>query len=431
VRGCKSPGIDFLIIGAGIIGLSTAYHIKSMSPGSRVVIVEKNPGPGMGDTSRSAAMFRVFFSSKTNMILAKSSVEYFEHVEKNIGWDLGIRYLGYLFLVDSKELENMKPALDEAERLGGSYRIIDRDSLKNQGFNVDVSTDPEASLMGLPDIEAGIYIPKAGTLDPDSLVRYYEHAFKSLGGEILYNTEVKRIVLGPKNPLGIPGEPFAWQDIEAKGVETSSGYIEARSIVVAAGAYTRELLEPIGIDPIVNPKKRQIFVIRANTKGLADLLNTKGYNAYNVIPFTILPRGVYIKPEIGEKSFWVGLSDNLGRRYGLEEELKAEESFYRYSIHPVLTRYLPQFSQAYPDAMWAGYYDINPIDGQPVIFMVGNIEVVAGTSGSGIMKADAIGRIASALALGYDEVELYGGIRIRSDMFGLVRRYIDPEKLIL
>ncbi|MFZ8824733.1 MAG: hypothetical protein ACO2O0_11415 [Desulfurococcales archaeon] len=64
-------------------------------------------------------------------------------------------------------------------------------------------------------------------------------------------THVKRIALGPRRPLEIPWEPFAWQDIEAKGVETDSGYIEAKNIVVAAGAWTRRLLEPIGIDPVL------------------------------------------------------------------------------------------------------------------------------------------------------------------------------------
>jgi glycine/D-amino acid oxidase-like deaminating enzyme len=64
-------------------------------------------------------------------------------------------------------------------------------------------------------------------------------------------THVRRIVLGPRRPLEIPGEPFAWQDIEARGDETDSGYIEAKNIVVAAGAWTRRLLEPIGIDPVL------------------------------------------------------------------------------------------------------------------------------------------------------------------------------------
>ncbi len=393
--------------------------------------MDKNPGPGMGDTSKSAAMFRVFFSSKINLLITKSSVEFYEHVERSLRWDLGMRNLGYLFLVDSEEFERLKPALDAAERLGGSYRIVEREELKREGFKVDVSKDEEARAMGIPDIEAGIYVPRAGTLDPDSLVRFYEASFKSLGGEVIYNTYVKRIVLGPKKPLDIPGEPFAWQDIEAKGVETGSGYIGARNIVVAAGAWTRRLLEPIGIDPIVNPKKRQIFVIRATTDELSALLYTKGYNNLGVIPFTILPRRVYIKPEVRERSFWIGLSDDLGRPYALEEDPKPEENFYRYSIYPVLSKYLPQFTGALPDTMWAGHYDMNPIDGQPVIFKVENIVVAAGTSGSGIMKADSIGRIASAVALEMNEAELFGGIRIRTEIFGLNRKDIERERIIL
>jgi glycine/D-amino acid oxidase-like deaminating enzyme len=431
VWGRKSPEIDYLVIGAGVVGLSTAYYIKKSSPKSRVVVVDKNPGPGMGDTSRSAAMFRVFFSSRVNVMITKSSVEFYEHVERSLGWDLGIRYLGYLFLVDVEELERMRPALDAAEKLGGSYRVVEREELRRQGFNIDVSHDDEARAMGIPDIDAGIYVPRAGTLDPDSLAKFYEASYRSLGGEVIYNTHVRRIVLGPRRPLEIPGEPFAWQDIEAKGVETDSGYIEAKNIVVAAGAWTRRLLEPIGIDPVVNPKKRQIFVIRASTSDLSSLLHMKGYNDLYVMPFTILPRRIYVKPEIREESFWVGLSDDLGRPYALEEDPKPEENFYKYSIYPILSKYLPQFTGASPASMWAGHYDMNPIDGQPVIFKIGNIEVAAGTSGSGIMKADAIGRIASAVALDIDEVELFDRTRIKTEIFGLNRKDIERERIIL
>lgn len=103
-----SPEIDYLVIGEGVVSLSTAHYIKKNSPKSRVVVVDKNPGPGMGDTSRSAAMFRVFFSSRVNVMITKSSVEFYKHVEKSLGRDLGIRYLRYLFLVDVEELERMR-----------------------------------------------------------------------------------------------------------------------------------------------------------------------------------------------------------------------------------------------------------------------------------------------------------------------------------
>jgi glycine/D-amino acid oxidase-like deaminating enzyme len=181
-------------------------------------------------------------------------------------------------------------------------------------------------------------------------------------------------------------------------------------------------LEPIGIDPVVNPKKRRIFVIRASISDLSSLLHMKGYNDLYVMPFTILPRRIYVKPEIREESFWVGLSDDLGGPYALEEDPKPEENFYKYSIYPVLSKYLPQFTGASPASMWAGHYDMNPIDGQPVIFKIGNIEVAAGTSGSGITKADAIGRIASAVALDIDEAELFDGTSL-SEIYGACQGY--------
>jgi glycine/D-amino acid oxidase-like deaminating enzyme len=81
--------------------------------------------------------------------------------------------------------------------------------------------------------------------------------------------------------------------------------------------------------------------------------------------------------------------------------------------------------------MWAGHYNMNPIDGQPVIFKIGNIEVVASTSGSGITKADAIGRIASAVTLDIDEAELFDRTRIKTEIFRLNRKDIEREKIPL
>jgi len=121
VRG--SPEIDYLVIGEGVVSLSTAHYIKKNSPKSRVVVVDKNPGSGMGDTSRSAAMFKVFFSSRVNVMITKSSVEFYKHVERSLGRDLGIRCLGYLFLVDVEELERMRPALERFFRSIRSNRI--------------------------------------------------------------------------------------------------------------------------------------------------------------------------------------------------------------------------------------------------------------------------------------------------------------------
>ena len=65
---------DAVIIGGGIIGLATAYHIKREHPSERVLIIEKMSAGGQGNTAKSAAMFRSFFYSKTNLTLVDTSV---------------------------------------------------------------------------------------------------------------------------------------------------------------------------------------------------------------------------------------------------------------------------------------------------------------------------------------------------------------------
>ena len=427
------PGVfDYIVVGSGIIGLSTGYHILRLSPGSSVLVLDRNPGPGMGDTARSAAMFRVFFSSRTNLLLARSSVDFYDHVQRDLGFDLGMRYVGYLFLVDRSERDRLRRALKVAESLGGSYRVVDSDFLSARGFRTSVSGDEEASLLGLEDIVEGVFIPRAGMLDPERLTGFYLSMFRKLGGRVRFNTFVRRIVLRPRVPLDIPGEPFPWQDIVAGGVETSDGFFECRrGLVVATGSWVDQLLLPIGIDPVVRPKKRQIFVVRPRTPELERLFHMSGFNDLNVMPFTILPKRVYVKAHPDEGSFWIGLSDDLGRAFRLEEDPEPEDEFYRYGIYPVLSTYLPQFRDQMYESGWAGHYDINPIDGQPVIFKESNIVVAAGSSGSGIMKADSIGRIAASVALDLDEAELYGGVSIDSRTFSLRYRRVEPEEIIL
>ena len=94
-------------------------------------------------------------------------------------------------------------------------------------------------------------------------------------------------------------------------------------------------------------------------------------------------------------------------------------------------KYFPQFKDRRPTSPWAGQYAINTLDGQPVIFEENDIIVVGGASGSGIMKADAIGRIAAALYRGEEYAFLYGDRKFKVSDLSIKERRIEPEKLIL
>ncbi|MCE4605978.1 MAG: FAD-binding oxidoreductase [Desulfurococcales archaeon] len=422
---------DVLIVGGGIVGLSTAYHILKKDGSKKVLVIDKSHGIGGGDSGKSAAAFRAFFYSRTNLALAHSSIEFYKHVQENEKFDLGMLFVGYLLIFDKEKYNRVSKVITDLKHRGLDCSEFEPEDLaKKLGIRTSLAGDEEAELMGLKDPYRGIYIPLAGILKPENLLEYYSREVQKLGGRIEFDTSVEKFIIEPKKLTGIPGEPFPWQEAEIKGVITNKGEIRSEKVIVAAGAWTHKLLDPIGIDCHSKPKKRQIFTIPASKPELNKLLYADGINKYNIMPFILLPGDVYLRPEPFEKAFWVGLSDDLGRPFILEENPQPEEKYYMYGIYPVLHQYFPQFTDMWPSSMWAGHYDIS-LDGQPVIFEDYNLIVSAGTSGSGIMKADAIGRITASLYYGEREAELYTGEAFRVSDLSLQYRKVEPELLII
>lgn len=425
---------DYIIVGAGIIGLTTAYYLSEWDRGSRILVVEKGPGPASGDTSRSAAAFRVFFTSRINMYLAKSSVSFYEDIQRS-GFDLSLRKVGYLFAVDAIRYEKLKTGLAHADKLGLEYRILEPAELGEKlGMRTEVEGTEEAEILGARDVVAGIFIPQAGTLMADRLATYYYERAKSRGVEFAFDSRVTGFILEPRKPIGIEGEPFPWQDKRVSGVivEGEKEYRARKKIIVAAGAWTPYLLEPIGVDSFSRPKKRQIFVIRAENEEQRRVLFARGLNEYGVAPMIILPNMAYMRPAPEEASFWTGYSDELGRPFTLEENPVPEERFYTYTIHPLISVYFPQFEGSRPAGMWAGHYDLSP-DLQPVVCEPeeSDLVIAAGTSGSGILKGDALGRITAAVALGWSSVRLYDGTEFNTKWLSYRERHVDREYLVI
>ncbi|RLG51841.1 MAG: FAD-binding oxidoreductase [Thermoproteota archaeon] len=422
---------DVLVVGAGIIGCSTAYHIKREDPSLKVLLVDKYGAAGQGNTARSAACFRNFFYSETNFLLADSSVSFYMDLQSK-GVDLKLKAISYLFLLSGRQYERLKPVIEEMGRRGLEYKVYDAGELEEKiGLKANVTVDEEARELGLEDIEVGVQCIKAGELDPELLVKYYEKEYRDLGGEVMYNTEVKRLLFEPEEKLGMPGEPYPWQRAKVAGADTTKGEIRADMTIVAAGAWSYQLLDPLGVDCLTKPKKRQVFVISAKSGKLADLLRVKGFNEEGCLPMTILPNGIYVRPNLEEISFWVGLGDELGRAFKLEEDPQPEEDFYSYGIYPVLSKYMPHFGGARPASAFAGLYAVNSLDAQPVVLKEPGLIVATGLSGSGIMKADAVGRIAAALYFGREEAELYGGGRFKVGDLSLSTRRVQRELFVI
>jgi glycine/D-amino acid oxidase-like deaminating enzyme len=102
-------------------------------------------------------------------------------------------------------------------------------------------------------------------------------------------------------------------------------------------------------------------------------------------------------------------------------------------LYPVLRSYLPQFEGARPSGMWSGLYSYNTLDNLPCVFAEEGLVVVGGDSGSGVMKGDALGRVADAVYRegAHAEVELYGGARYRASKLSIEERDVEREDWVL
>lgn len=423
---------DVVVIGAGIIGLASAYHIISENPCKKVTVLEKSGASGQGNTAKSAGAYRNVFCSKTNLLLADTTIEFYNHVQDDLKHDIGLERNGYLWLMSRSQFARNKPAFDGMQKSGVSLRFLEAEELKANLPNFNLAPhDDEARMMHLEPVEKGIFGPKCGFLDADKLTRFYEQRFRELGGRIMYNTKVEKLLLEPREKLGLELEPLIWQDADIVGVKTQSvGDVYADKIVVAANSWAPSLLDPIGIDCMIKSKKRQMFTLGGPK--VAPLLDIGGFNDARVLPFTIFPKGsVFIRMNTSERSAWVSGDEPFGDRYQFDEDPKAQGEYYDYNIYPILSKYAPVFDGLKPANKWAGLYDMNTVDANPYVFEDHNVISVVGTSGSGIMKADAVGRIAAALYGGKEYAELYGGKKFKVSDLGIYHRNIEKETFVL
>lgn len=424
---------DVLVVGAGVIGLASAYYIKRAAPSARVLLIDKAPAAGQGDTAKTAAAVRDMFSSEISRTLAQTTICYYEDLQRMHDVDLGLEFIGYLWLMLEKQFQQFGAMQENMRRDGLQFRVWSAEELREKipGFRPSLNhSDPETQTMNLRDITGAVQGLRCGIIAAERVVKFYEEEFCRLGGVPVYSLPVEKLLVVPRSRLGIDGEPFEWQQKIITGVKTPRGEIRARKIVIAPGAWGRELLDPIGLDSHMNPVRKMIFVLKGQKA--ESLLATRGFNEEGVLPVTVLPVcGLYLRPNPREGSFYSAMSEGLGRSFALTEDQSAEESFYIYNISPVLSNYFPVLKGVRPSSMWAGRQDWSCTDKNPYIFDKGNAIIVLGTSGNGIMKADAVGRVVAALSRGEEVAELHGGRKFEVSKLGVADRVIEHENFAL
>lgn len=345
---------DVVVVGAGIVGASCAWHLAER--GLDVVVLEREAAPAMGSTGRSAAGVRVQFTTAANIALSMYSLPVYREFERRHGHSVGYRDIGYLLLVPHPRWDAHLESVELQRSLGAPVEVLGPDeALRYAPFATD----------GLAGATRG---PWDGVIDPHMAT----HAWIAMGRD-----------LGVRYRFACPVEAFeragrAWH------VRAGCDVLECGYVVNAANAWSARVAALAGLELPVGPKRIQIFL------GDRAPLDKRTY------PLTIdLETGVYLRSE-GERILF-GL-DNLAQPFGFTEGVEPE-----WLEHVLLTGVgrFPWWEDMGVDlkGSWWGYYGVSP-DNSPIIGLSPETEGwvdACGFSGHGIMHAPATGKAVSEL----------------------------------
>jgi dimethylglycine dehydrogenase len=214
------------IIGGGIVGVSTAYHLAQK--GQTDVVVLERAELTSGSTWHAAGNLPHFHGSYNMVRLQQYGKALYRQLEQDIGQPVGLHWTGAL------RLAHTDARVDEFERIAGMGRSL---GLEMRMISAEEcrTLHPFLNTDGLKGI---LWDPVDGHVDPTSLTNALAGVARKLGVTIKRNSPVLSISRGASGQ---------WR------LETASGVIEAEQLVIAAGFRSPEVAAMLGLTiPLAN-----------------------------------------------------------------------------------------------------------------------------------------------------------------------------------
>jgi len=362
---------DVAVIGAGVIGLATAYELAQA--GASVVVLERH-SPGAGQSTKTGGGIRLAHNSKMNVELTRKSLPFWENFGARFGVDPRYRETGHLFLTQS--IQN------------GSTLRHQADLLANLNVPVNLLDGPDvrARWPTLAHVRAatGLHCPIGGYLDHHTVVAGYQRGLTDVGVRLKLGARVEDVLI---------------KGGEVKGVTTSIGLFPAKCVVNAAGPEAIVIARYAGLDIPFVSRRHELLIVQPTQPISSEL------------PWLIdTDRQVHLRPDGGGRVLIGGF---MGQDKPTDPQSYAQEYSTEWA-NRVRVEVSKAFGLTKADSEivegWAGLYP-GTCDYLPVLEMsLPGLITAAGFSGTGLMHAPAIGKIVADMVSGHTS----GGIDISS-----------------
>ncbi|MEO1273208.1 MAG: FAD-dependent oxidoreductase, partial [Myxococcota bacterium] len=215
--------IDIAIIGAGMAGLSCAYHLRDS--GRRVALFDPgHVGHDGGSSCGQSRMYREMYSDPYLATMAREANRRWDALERRHGVELR-RQHGLLFYGEPFDEETIEGSIP------GARRVMDAQGIPYEALDADGIAQRWA--MSPHEAFVGLFEPTAGAVLSDRVLELFAREVQAAPTMTLYQ-----------------GEGVAdWAPRQGGGytLKTQKGRtIEADRVVLAAGAWTNPLLKPLG-----------------------------------------------------------------------------------------------------------------------------------------------------------------------------------------
>ena len=210
-----------VIIGGGVIGASVAYHLAQLG-WQEVVLLERRKLTS-GTTWHAAGLMGQLRSSVNLTKLAKYTGELYEGLPQETGLATGYRRNGSISIATTGErFEELKRSASLAKVLGIEVEVVDEAFIAER-----------YPIMNTSGVLGGLWIPLDGQLNPTDITQSLVKGARQKGVRVFEDTQVTRI---------------CHDGDKVTGVETQTGRIQARQVVLCAGMWSRELAAMAGVN---------------------------------------------------------------------------------------------------------------------------------------------------------------------------------------